>query len=83
MLQVYSAAAVVDEIRDASSTIELPRCEVVESHKSAQVPAAPLHCACIVGRGREDPTVSATLPVVSQDECFPTPLVRARCSRLF
>ena len=33
----YSAAAVVDERRVARSTIELPRCEAVESRKSAQV----------------------------------------------
>ena len=45
----YSAAAVVDERRVASSTIELPRCAAVESLKSAQVPVAPLYCACIVG----------------------------------
>ena len=41
----YSAAVVLDERRVATSTIELPRCEVVESQKSAHVPAAPLHCA--------------------------------------
>ena len=52
----YSVAAVVDERRVASSTIELPRCEAVESQKSAQVPAAPLCCAWIVGRSREAPT---------------------------
>ena len=45
-----SAAAVVDARRVANSTIEVPWCEAVEYQKSAQVPAAPLCCACIVGR---------------------------------
>ena len=40
----------------------------VESQKSAQVPAAPLYFACIVGRGREAPTVIVTMPVVSLDD---------------
>ena len=48
MFQVYSAAAVVDERRVASATMDLPRCEAVESQKSAQVPVAPLYCVCIV-----------------------------------
>ena len=51
----HSAAAVVDERRATSSTIELSRCETVESHTSTQVPFAPLCRACIVGRGREAP----------------------------
>ena len=51
----YSAAAIVDERRVASSTIELPSCEAVESQKSAQVPFAPLCRACIAGRDREAP----------------------------
>ena len=38
----YSAAAVVDERRVASSTVELPRCEAGESQKLPQVPL--LHC---------------------------------------
>ena len=50
-----SAAAVVDERRVASSTIELYRCETVESHTSTQLPFASLFCACIVGKGREAP----------------------------
>ena len=41
--------------RVASSTIELPSCEAVESQKSAQVPFAPLCRACIAGRDREAP----------------------------
>ena len=41
--------------RATSSTIELSRCEAVESHTSTQVPFAPLCRACIVGRGREAP----------------------------
>ena len=41
----YYAAAVVDERRVARSSIELPRCEAVESRKSAQVPFATLCCA--------------------------------------
>ena len=70
----YSSAAVVDERRVARSTIELPRCEAVESQKSAQVPVAPLCCACIVERGRQAPqpfylggdeAVAVTMPVVS------------------
>ena len=73
----YSAAAVVDERRVASSTIELPKCEPVESQKSAQDPVAPLYRACIVGRGREAPqpfhlggdeAVTATMSVVSLDD---------------
>ena len=72
-----SAPAFVDERRVASSTIELHRCEAVESQKSAQVPVAPLCCACIVGRSREAPqplhlggdeAVTATMPVVSLDD---------------
>ena len=63
----HSATADVDENSDVAG--ELPRCEVVESQKSAQVPAAPLYCACIVGRGREDPTVTVTMAVVSLDGC--------------
>ena len=51
----YSAAAIVDERRVASSTIELPCYEAVESHASTQVPYVPLCRACIVGRGREAP----------------------------
>ena len=51
----YSGAAVVDDRRVASSTIELPRCEVVELQKSAEVSVTPLYCPCIVGRGREAP----------------------------
>ena len=51
----HSAAAVVDERRATSSTIELSRCETVESHTSTQVPFASLCRACIVGRGREAP----------------------------
>ena len=57
----YSASAIVNERRVASSTIELPSCEAVESHTSTasqlgnQVPFAPLCRACIVGRGREAP----------------------------
>ena len=47
----HSAAAVVDERRATSSTIELSRCETVESHTSTQVPFASLCRACIVGRG--------------------------------
>ena len=41
----------------------------MESQKSAQVPVAPLYCAWIVGRGREDPTVTVTMAVVSLDGC--------------
>ena len=52
----YSAVAVVDERRVASSTIELPRCDAAESQKSAQVPVATLYCACVVGRSREADT---------------------------
>ena len=62
----YSAAAVVEERRVASSTIELPRCEAVESQTSAQVPVAPLYCACIVGKGREAPQRSTTSVVIRQ-----------------
>ena len=65
--QVILLTADVDENSDVAS--ELPRCEVVESQKSAQVPTAPLYCACIVGRGREDPTVTVTMEVVSLDGC--------------
>ena len=43
----YSAAAIVDERRVASSTIELPCYEAVESHTSTQVPLVPLCRACI------------------------------------
>ena len=73
----YSAAAVVDARRVASSTIELRRCEAVESQKSAQAPAAPLYCAFVVGWGREAPkpfhlggdeAVTVTMPVVSLDD---------------
>ena len=75
----YSAAAVVGERERgvASSTIELPRCEAVESQKSAQVPVAPLYCACLVGRSRDAPqpfhlggveAVTVTMPVVSLDD---------------
>ena len=67
----YSAAAVVDERRVASFTIELPSCEAVASQKSAQVPAAPLCCACIFGRSREAPTVTVTMRVVSLDDFLP------------
>ena len=49
----YSAAAVVDERRVARSTIELPRCGIVESQKSAQVPVPPLYCACVVERAEK------------------------------
>ena len=45
----------MDERRVASSTIELPSCELVKSHTSTQVPFVPLCRACIVGRGREAP----------------------------
>ena len=70
----YFAAAVVDERRVTTSTIELAKCEAVELQKSAQVPVAPLYCACIVGRCREAPqhfhlgddeAVTVTTPVVS------------------
>ena len=73
----YSAAAVVEARRVASSTIELPRCEAVESQKSAQVPDAPLYCAFVVGKCREAPkpfhlggdeAVTVTMPVVSLDD---------------
>ena len=73
----YSAAAVVDERRVASSTIDLPRCEAVESQKSAQVPDAPLYCTFVVGCGREAPkpfhlggdeAVTVTMRVVSLDD---------------
>ena len=75
----HSATADVDARRVASLTFELPRCEAVKSRKSAQVPVAPLCCACIVGRGREAPqpfhlggdeAVIVTMPVVSLDD-FP------------
>ena len=36
--------------------------------RSAQVPVAPLCCACIVGKSREAPTVTVTMPVVSLDD---------------
>ena len=73
----YAAAAVVDVRRVASSTIELPRCETVESQKLVQVPVAPLYCACFVGRGSEAPqpthlsgdeAVTVTMPVVLLDD---------------
>ena len=76
----YSAAAVVDERRVASSTIELYRCEAVESHTSTQVPFASLCRACIVGRGREAPqpfhlggavSVSVTTPIESLENLSP------------
>ena len=40
----------MDERRVASSTIEVPSCEAVESQKSTQVPVVPLCRACIVGK---------------------------------
>ena len=40
----------------------------MESQKSAQVPVAPLYCACIVGRSREAPTVTVTMPSVWLDD---------------
>ena len=43
----------------------------MESQKSAQVPAAPLCCACFVGRCREAPKGTVTMPVVSLDDFFP------------
>ena len=52
----YSAAAIVDERRVASSIIELPCCEAVESQKSTQVPFVPLCRACIVGKGQRSST---------------------------
>ena len=52
----YSAAAFVDERRVASSTIELPSCELVESHTSTQVLFVPLCRACIVGMGQRSST---------------------------
>ena len=70
----YSAAAIVDERRVASSTIGLPRCESVKSQKSAQVPFVPLCRACVAGRDREVPqpfhlggavSVSVTTPIES------------------
>ena len=70
----YSAAAIVDERRVASSIIVLPCCEAVESQKSTRVPFVPLFRACIVGRGREVPqpfhlggavSVSVTTPTES------------------
>ena len=72
----HSAAAVVDERRVASTTIELYRCKTVEPHTSTQFPFAPLCRACIVGRGREAPqpfhlggdeAVTVTTLVVSLD----------------
>ena len=72
----HSAAAVVDERRATSSTIELSRCETVESHTSTQVPFTSLCRACIVGRSREAPqpfrlsgeeAVTVTMLVVSLD----------------
>ena len=72
----HSAAAVVDERRATSSTIELSRCKTVESHTSTQVPFASLCRACIVGRSREAPqpfhlggeeAVTVTMLVVSLD----------------
>ena len=76
----YSAAAFVDERRVASSTIELPSCEAVESHTSSQVPFASLCRACIVGRSREAPqpfhlggavSVSVTMPIESLENVSP------------
>ena len=76
----YSAAAIEDEKRAASSTIELPSCEAVESHTSTQVPFASLCRACIVGRGREAPqpfhlggavSVSVTTPIESLEILSP------------
>ena len=76
----YSAAATVDERRVASSTIELPSCEAVESHTSTQVPFVPLCRACIVGRGREVPqpfhlggavSVTVTTPIESLGKFVP------------
>ena len=73
----HSAAAVVDERRATSSTIELSRCETVESHTSTQVPFVSMCLACIVGRGREAPqpfhlggeeAVIVTMLVVSLDD---------------
>ena len=70
MLQVI----LLDERRVASSTIELPCYEAVESHTSTQVPFVPLCRACIVGRGREVPqplhfggavSVTVTTPIKS------------------
>ena len=75
-----SAAAIVDERRVASSTIELPNCEAVESHTSTQAPFVPLCRACIVGRGREAPqpfhlgggvSVSVTTPIESLENVSP------------
>ena len=72
----HSAAAVVDERRATSSTIELSRCKTVESHTSTQVPFASLCRACFVGRSREAPqpfhfggeeSVTVTMLVVSLD----------------
>ena len=76
----YSAAAIVDERRVASSTIGLPRCESVKSQKSAQVPFVPLFRACIVGRSREVPQpfhlggavlVTVTTPIESLGNLSP------------
>ena len=52
----YSAAAIVDARRVASSIIELPRCEAAESQKSAQVPFVPQCYACIAGLGQRSST---------------------------
>ena len=75
-----SAAAIVDERRVASSTVELLCYEAVESHTSTQVPFVPLCRACIVGRGREVPqlfhlggavSVTVTTPIESLGKCVP------------
>ena len=76
----YSAAAIVDARRVASSTIGLPSCEAVESHTSTQVPFVPLCRACIAGRDREAPqpfhlggavSVSVTTPFESLEILSP------------
>ena len=70
----YSAAAIVDQRRVASSTIELPCYEAVESHTSTQDPILSLCRACIVVKGREAPqpfhlggavSVTVTTPIES------------------
>ena len=75
----YSATAIVNERRVASSKFGLPRCESVKSYTSTQVPFVPLCRACIAGSDREVPqpfhldgavSVSVTTPIESLENLF-------------
>ena len=71
----------MNERRVASSTIELPCYEAVESHTSTQIPFVPLCRACSWERDREVPqpfdlggavSVTVTTPIESLGKFVPT-----------